>query len=147
VKRGLLVLALCLAPAIAQAHEVLHSIERGKAIAVKAYFADGEALAYTEYQVFSPVDPKIPYQKGRTDRAGYVAFVPDTPGKWRVKLADSTGHGLDLEVDIADAGRAKNAAGPVATWAFAARPVLGVFLVGAIFAGLILYYRRRGSRK
>jgi nickel transport protein len=145
VKRALLVLWLCLVPGLANAHEVLHDVERGKAVAVKAYFADGEVLAYTEYQVFSPVDAKIPYQKGRTDRAGYLAFVPDSPGKWRVKLADSTGHGLDLEVD--SAGSAPSSGNTIATWAFVARPLLGVAAVGAIFAALIVVYRRRGSGK
>ena len=90
-------------PAV-HAHEVLHTIERGKAIAVKAFFGDGEVLAYTEYQIFSPTDPRIPYQKGRTDRSGYVAFVPDAPGAWRVKVTDTTGHGLDLLVDVAAPG-------------------------------------------
>jgi nickel transport protein len=132
-------------PGLVQAHEVLHAVERGKAIAVKAYFADGEALAYTEYQVFSPVDAKIPYQKGRTDRVGYVAFVPDHPGKWRVQISDATGHGLDLEVDASDTTPAKSA--PIASWAFAVRPLLGGGAVVAIFAALIVFYRRKGSGK
>jgi nickel transport protein len=132
----------------AQAHEVLHTIERGRAIAVKAYFADGEALAYTEYQVFSPTDARIPYQKGRTDRSGYLAFVPDAPGAWRVKVADATGHGLDLVVDVASTdGESKRPATPVAAWVFALRPILGVALVGGLFALLVLLYRRRGSGK
>ena len=56
MRRCLPLVALLFAATPARAHEVLHAIERGKAIAVKAYFADGEALAYTEYQVFSPAD-------------------------------------------------------------------------------------------
>jgi len=145
VRRILIILSLCLMPGLVQAHEVLHAVERGKAIAVKAYFADGEVLAYTEYQVFSPVDAKIPYQKGRTDRAGYVAFVPDHPGKWRVQISDATGHGLDLEVDASDTTPAKSA--PIASWAFAVRPLLGGGAVVAIFAALIVFYRRKGSSK
>jgi nickel transport protein len=132
-------------PGLAQAHEVLHTVERGKAIAVKAYFADGETLAYTEYQIFSPADPKIPYQKGRTDRAGYLAFVPDNSGQWRVQISDATGHGLDLEVDASDAPQARSA--PIATWAFVVRPLLGVGAVGAIFAALIVFNRRKGLGK
>ena len=136
----------------ANAHEVLHTIERGKAIAVKAFFADGEVLAYTEYQVFSPADPRIPYQKGRTDRSGYLAFVPDAPGAWRVKVTDNTGHGLDLAVDVATVGapptNSKNRQGPdLASWAFAIRPVLGVGIIVALFALLIFLYRRKRSAK
>jgi nickel transport protein len=135
----------------ARAHEVLHTIERGKAIAVKAFFADGEVLAYTEYQVFSPTDAHIPYQKGRTDRSGYVAFVPDAPGAWRVKVADATGHGLDLVVDVASpGGESARPAGqdtPVASWAFVLRPVLGVALIAGLFAVLVFLYRKRRSGK
>jgi nickel transport protein len=141
--RTLCALALWLLPALAQAHEVLHSIERGKAVAVKAYFADGEVLAYTEYQVFSPADAKIPFQKGRTDRAGYLAFVPDSPGKWRVVVTDATGHGLNVEVEAA--GTAPAAGTPMAAWAFAARPVVGALVIAALFAVLVLVYRRRKS--
>jgi nickel transport protein len=146
VKLCLPLVALLFAAAPARAHEVLHAVERGKAVAVKAYFADGEALAYTEYQVFSPADRKIPYQKGRTDRAGYLAFVPDPPGKWRVVVTDSTGHGLDIEVDAGGAEPGKtvpNAA--VSSWAFAVRPVVGVLVIGALFALLVFMYRRKKS--
>jgi nickel transport protein len=146
VRRALLVLALLGAAAPANAHEVLHGVERGKAVAVKAYFADGEALAYTEYQVFSPVDPKIPYQKGRTDRAGYLAFVPELPGKWRVVITDATGHGLDIEVDTTSEGLARTApSAAVSSWAFAVRPVLGVLLIAVLFAVLVFLYRKRKS--
>lgn len=146
MKRVLLALSILLMPGVASAHEVLHTVERGKAIAVKAYYADGEALAYTEYQIFSPADPKIPYQKGRTDRVGYVAFVPDVPGKWRVTIADTTGHGLDVEVDAAVSSQpAGTPSQTVATWAFAVRPVLGVLLIAALFALLVFIYRRKKS--
>ena len=138
----------------AQAHEVLSSIERGRAIAVKGFFADGEALAYTEYQVFSPVDAKIPYQKGRTDRAGYLAFVPDISGKWHVRITENTGHGLELDVVVPPPGQdpAQTAAAPAtaagfASWAFALRPVIGVALIAAVFAALVLLYRRKRPGK
>jgi len=145
VKCHPMVLAICFMPGVASAHEVLHAVERGKAIAVKAYFADGEVLAYTEYQVFSPTDPKIPYQKGRTDRGGYLAFLPDTPGKWRVQISDATGHGLNLEIDASKATQTKS--DPVASWVFVVRPVLGMACVGAIFAALVVFYRRKRSGK
>ena len=140
-----MVLALLCAAAPARAHEILHAIERGRAIAVKAYFADGEVLAYTEYQVFSPADPKIPYQKGRTDRSGYLAFVPDAPGKWRVVITDASGHGLDIFVDATGPGATKAASAPVASWAFLARPVVGVLVIVALFTALVLIYRKKKS--
>jgi nickel transport protein len=151
VGRALAVLIFVVQIPAAHAHEVLHTIERGTAIAVKVFFADGEALAYTEYQVFSPTDARIPYQKGRSDRSGYVAFVPDTPGAWRVKVADATGHGLDLVVDVVspegESARPARQGMPMVSWAFALRPILGVALIAGLFAVLVLLYRKRGSGK
>jgi nickel transport protein len=149
-RRGLrvaLAAALLLAAVPAAAHETLHEIARGKAIAVKAFFVDGEVLAYTTYEVYSPADPRIPHQKGRTDRGGWLAFVPDAPGKWRVKVIDDTGHGLDLEIDASDAAAAAGQAaladgGALSSAAFVLRPLLGLGVIGAVFAALYLLYRR-----
>lgn len=141
----LLMLVLLATAAPARAHEVLHTVERGKAVAIKAYFADGEALAYTEYQVFAPFDAKIPYQKGRTDRVGYLAFVPDPPGKWRVLVTDASGHGLDVVVDAGPSPQTGNPSAPISSWAFALRPLLGVLLIAAVFLVLVVIYRRKQS--
>ena len=137
--------ALALLPAgPAGAHEVLHEIARGRAVAVRAYFADGEPLAYTPYEVYAPSDPGIPYQKGRTDRSGWLAFVPDAPGTWRVKVVDATGHGLDLEVDGGGAAVAAQGAGGLGGAAFVLRPLVGLLAIGAVFAALAFAYRRKG---
>lgn len=139
---------LVLAPA-AWAHETLHEVVQGKAVAVKAYFVDGEALAYTPCEVFSPTDSKIPWQKGRTDRDGYVTFLPSVPGAWRVRVTDDTGHGLDVTVDVPAEGRAAPAANggeAVGTLAFVLRPLVGLALVALVFAGLTRAYRRREKR-
>lgn len=139
-------------PATAYAHEVLHTIERGRAMAVKAFFADGEPLAYVEYEVYSPKDRNIPYQKGRTDRGGYLAFVPDTPGKWRVKVSDASGHGLDLleipvTTDKAQAAAPSRQDEALSTAAFVLRPMIGLAIIAAIFSALTLIYRLRGRAK
>ncbi len=123
------------------AHETLHEVHRDKAIAVKAFFVDGEVLAYTPYEVYSPSDPKIPYQKGRTDREGWVAFVPSAAGKWRLKVIDNTGHGLDLEIDAA--ATAEKGSNAVSNAAFILRPVVGLLVIGAVFAALFFAYRRK----
>lgn len=146
LSRLLVAALLATAAAPAGAHETMHEVARGKAIAVKAYFADGEVLAYTAYEVYSPVDPKIPYQKGRTDRGGWLAFVPDAPGPWRVRVIDETGHGLDLQVDAEAAGAGQTpAAGAVSTAVFVLRPLIGLAAIGAVFAALYVAYRRKGT--
>ena len=137
-----------LAPAAALGHEVLHELARGRAVAVRAFFADGEVLAYTPYEIYSPADPKIPYQKGRTDRSGWLSFVPDVAGKWRVKVIDDTGHGLDLEVDAATggAGTPSSGAAPASTAAFVLRPLVGLAVIAAVFGLLFTLYRRKGTQ-
>jgi len=149
VSRAALVAAaalLALAAAPARAHETLHEVRRGEAVAVKVYFADGEALAYTAYEVYSPADPKLPWQKGRTDRAGWLAFVPDVPGKWRVKVIDDTGHGLDVELDAAPGAAAPASSGAAPSGlAFVLRPLLGLAVIGAVFAALYLARRKKGA--
>jgi nickel transport protein len=139
---------ILLTPVAAAAHEVLHDVERGRAVAVKAYFADGEALAYAQYEVYSPDDPDIPHQKGRTDRNGYVAFVPDSKGPWRVKVVDNTGHGLDVKVDVAAASVGQTAGAgsrAVSTAGFVLRPLVGLAVIAAVFAALVALRRRKGA--
>ena len=154
MRRAGLLLALSILglPAVPVAHEVLHEVQHGRAVAVHAWFPDGESLAYVQAEVFSPADGKIPYWKGRTDRNGWLAFVPDVPGQWRVRIVDSTGHGLDTTVEVAPPGTLGSApggaagAGPsgMASLGFVLRPVLGVALIAAIFG--FLYLRGRRSR-
>jgi nickel transport protein len=141
---GALALALA-APGGARAHEILHEVRRDGAVAVRAWFPDGESLAYVQAEVFSPADPAIPHWKGRTDRNGWLAFVPDLPGRWRVRVVDATGHGLDTVVEVAAPGavQAGGAAGPPSSAAFALRPAVGVALIAAIFAFLVAVARRR----
>jgi nickel transport protein len=113
-------------------------------VAVRALFADGRGLARARYQVFSPAEPGIPWQEGETDRDGWLAFVPDAPGRWRVKVVDASGHGLDVGVDV-EASAARAAPSPGAAAAFL-RPALGAVVAAAVFAALIAWRRRGAAR-
>jgi nickel transport protein len=135
------------APAAAAAHEVLHEVEWNRAVAVRASFADGEALAYAPYEVYAPTDPRIPHQKGRTDREGWLAFVPAAPGAWRVRVLDETGHGFEATVEASPGQAAPRAAGRLATAAFVLRPVAALAAAGAAFALLLAVHRRRGATR
>jgi nickel transport protein len=66
-----------------------------------SYSADDPA-SYSQYEVFGPGD-KIPHQKGRTDKNGVVSFLPDSHGKWLIKVFGESEHGLrgaQIEVKI-----------------------------------------------
>jgi nickel transport protein len=148
--RAALAAALLVVAAPAAGHEVLHEVQRGHAIAVRAYYADGEPFAYCEAEVFSPADAKIPWQKGRTDRKGWLAFVPDVAGTWRVRLADATGHGLVAEVAV-DPGTLAGAAAAgqgdaPGTVGFVLRPLVAVAVIAGLFALLYWRARRRAAR-
>jgi nickel transport protein len=140
-----LLLTLGLAPT-ASAHEMLSSVERGRAVAVKIYESDGDLVTDGVYEVFSPGAPEVAFQKGRTDRGGYLSFVPDRPGAWRVKVLGPEGHGLELTLPVDDSAGTTAGAGtasgcPTPT-AFALRPLVGVLVIAAIFASLFAVYRR-----
>ena len=148
LSRAALALAALAAAPLASAHEVLHTVERDRAVALRAYFADGEVLAYAAYEIYAPADPKIPHQKGRTDRNGWLAFVPDAPGKWRVKVIEDAGHGLDVEVDAGPGASATpSGASAPSSAAFVLRPLVALAVLGAVFGGLFALYRRRGKAR
>jgi nickel transport protein len=148
-------IATLLLPTVPRAHEVLHEVvhevEHGRATAVRAFFADGEPLANATADVYSPADPAVPHQAGRTDRNGWLAFVPDVPGAWRVKIVDGSGHGLETSVQIAPAptagAGAPSAAASLSPVAFVLRPLVGVAVLGAVFAALFVVRRRKGSAR
>jgi nickel transport protein len=150
----LLVIALLAAPALA--HETLHQVVTGKGIAVRAYEPDGDPLAQTAFEVYSPAEPKRAWTTGLTDREGWLAFVPNAPGRWRVRVIEATGHGLDFEVDATPPSTALSgpAAAPAAPSqaeptgsapgvAFVLRPLLGLGVLGLVFAALFLAWRKK----
>lgn len=140
--RALAVSLLLVAPAVAGAHEVHHEVERGRAIALRATYADGEPLAYAAAEVFSPADPGVPHLSARTDRHGWIAFVPDRDGAWRVKVADASGHGLDTTVEVGAASAPTDRSAPSAA-ALVLRPLVGLAAIAAVFTALVLARRRR----
>lgn len=139
-RAALLALAL---PAAAAAHEVTHEVVYGKAVAVRARYAGAEPLAYAEYQVFSPADPKIPWQKGRTDRDGWLSFVPSEAGTWRVQVADGSGHGMILSVSAGAPALDPASAEGALSWLLRLGGAL--LAIGLVFAGLAAVQRRRRS--
>lgn len=131
----------------AAAHEATVEVTRDRAVAVRARAHDGAGVGNAEAEVFSPADPATPFWKGRTDRSGWVAFVPDAPGRWRVRVVDPTGHGVVATVDVPTPGAAAPGSAsppPASPEASLARPMVGVVLVAAIFGLLYAWGRRKG---
>jgi nickel transport protein len=137
---------LLAAPALAGAHEVVHEVDRGRAVAVQVRHDDGAPLGDAAFEVFAPGEREVPHLMGRTDRRGWLAFVPDAPGSWRVRVFDDTGHGLDVAVEVtAAAPGGPPAAAPGATARYVLRPIAGVVAIAAVFGALVLLQRRRAA--
>ncbi len=99
---ALALLALAL-PAVPRAHGVSGEVERrGSAFAVRARYHGGGPLAGAAYQVLRPGRPDRVQGEGRTDANGWVEFVPDVAGTWRVRIVDASGHGRVVTVEVAE---------------------------------------------
>jgi hypothetical protein len=109
---ALVALALAL-PCAARAHGVSQQVERrGAAYAVRARYDGGAPLAGAFYQVMRPGKPEQVVREGRTDPQGWVEFVPDVPGRWRVRIADASGHGRVVTVEVAEVAPSSPASKP-----------------------------------
>jgi nickel transport protein len=144
---ALVLLALAAVPAAA--HEVVSRVERGRAVSVRAQYSDGEPLANAVFEVFSPADAEAAHVEGLTDRNGWLAFVPDAPGAWRVTIREPDGHGIETVVDVPAPGVAATTSQSSAPSAlgFALRPVFGLAVLALVFAALFAFARRRASRR
>ncbi|MDI6775723.1 MAG: hypothetical protein QMD03_00535 [Syntrophales bacterium] len=76
----------------AEAHSVHYRVEN-KGVSVRVFYAEDDPASYSSYEIFGPGD-KIPHQKGRTDRNGFVSFLPDRRGIWIIKVYGESEHGM-----------------------------------------------------
>ncbi|MBI5602549.1 MAG: hypothetical protein HY879_04265 [Deltaproteobacteria bacterium] len=75
----------------ATAHTIQYQVEN-KGISVRIFSGPDKPISYSAYEIFGPSD-KIPHQKGRTDKNGFVSFLPDRQGKWVVQVQEDSDHG------------------------------------------------------
>lgn len=88
---------------IAMAHTIHYQVEQ-KGMTARAYYSEKDAASYSQYELYGPGD-QHPHQTGRTDKNGYVAFVPDRPGTWKLQIwGESTHgfHGVTTEIKVND---------------------------------------------
>ncbi len=87
----ILFLTTLLAASIVHAHTVNYEVQQ-KGIAVRIFYAPEDPASYSGFEVFGPGDT-LPHQTGRTDKNGFVSFVPDRQGVWKVKVLGESSHG------------------------------------------------------
>jgi nickel transport protein len=89
----LLPLGLFLGETDSHGHSINYHIEQ-KGIAVRAFYSAKDPSSYSQYEIYGPGDREdLPHQTGRTDKNGFLSFVPDRAGTWKIKLWGESGHG------------------------------------------------------
>lgn len=134
--------ALLCIPLAAVAHELQHSVTDASATVITIDYPSGEPFAYENYELRFPGD-RFPFQSGRTDARGRIAFVPNRAGQWRLRVFSEDGHGLATAIDVDSPGVAR----PTADSPGGGRSERVLAGVGFIFGlfGLLALFRRRGS--
>jgi nickel transport protein len=115
-------------------------------IAVRVFYSTDDPASYSQYEVYGPGDSE-PHQTGRTDKNGFVAFVPDRSDIWKIKvLGESTHgfHGVTTQVKVDEALNLKSFSKPLV--AIYTRLVIEVSLIFRIF-GLYSLVRSRKRRE
>jgi len=100
----LMVLAMLFASHTAYAHTVNYDVQQKSVAVIKVFYTANDPASYSQFEVYAPDNRELPYQTGRTDRNGFVAFVPDRQGTWTIKVLGESSHGyhgvtVDVKVD------------------------------------------------
>lgn len=141
-----LILLVLLTVSSAEAHSVEYQVEN-RGISARFFFLPNDPASYSSYEIFGPGD-EAPYQKGRTDRNGVVAFLPDRPGKWRIKMiaeSEHGGHGARVEVDVKEGLLMQSFSKPLVAAHTKIFVSAGVIL--SVFGGWALWMARKESAK
>jgi len=136
---------ICL-PCPAPAHTINYQVEN-RGISVRVFFDKNDPVNYSAYEILGPGDT-IPYQKGRTDRNGFVSFFPDRRGTWIIKVYGESEHGMhgatinvQVDKDLAMSSFDKPLVAKY-TKAF-----VGASFLLALFGGWSLMETRRDSKR
>jgi len=127
-----------------QAHGTEYTAEAGKAIVIKSAYSGSEPFSFCEALVFAPGNTKNVFQKGRTDKNGFFAFVPDKPGDWTVKMNDGMGHAINASVTVNKELNVSGASGGSIN--FLQKLVMVMLFVWGSF-GTAMLFRRKYSEK
>lgn len=96
------------------AHIVQYNVGQ-KAIYVSIFFDKEHISSWSKYELYAP-EASLPYQQGRSDTNGVIAFLPDRAGKWRLDVHAGSDHGehfQHIELDINEAMIIKDVTKPL----------------------------------
>jgi ABC-type Co2+ transport system permease subunit len=131
---------------MAYAHEIHYDVQQ-KAMAVRVYHSHDDPAANAQYELYGPGD-KAPYQTGQTDKNGYLGFVPDRPGTWRLQVWGESSHGfhgMTTEIQVDQALNLESFSKPLV--ATSTKLITGISVAFGVFGVYALWVSRgRGSR-
>lgn len=126
----------------ARAHDLQYTVVGGQAVVIKLFYADNTPFTFEGYEIYREGE-KLPYQVGRTDKQGRIAFLPDAAAQWQVKAISEDGHGLDFKLSTDAAAALSGSEKPL--FERYSRIFIGVALILGVFGVLNLYLKRRKS--
>lgn len=134
-------LGLLLALAVnGEAHDLQYTTTSATAVVVTLGYPDGSPFSYETFEVY-PLGQEIPFQTGRTDARGRLAFLPPGPGRYQVRAMSQDGHGLVVEVEADAADLLAAAERPL--YERYQRLFVGLGILLGLFGLLMLFYRRK----
>ncbi len=122
-------------------HSIHYDVQQ-KGISVKVFYEKDNPASYSEYELFGPGD-KEPHQIGRTDKNGFLSFIPDRMGSWKIKVwGESTHgfHGVTIDINVNQALQLDSFSKPlVSTYT---KLVVGISIIFGLF-GIFAFWKSR----
>lgn len=138
--RALLLGLLVACAAASEAHDLQYTTTSATALVVTLVYPDGTPFSYESFEVY-PLGEEVPFQVGRTDAQGRLAFLPPGPGRYQVRAMSQDGHGQVFEVEADAAGLLVAADRPL--YERYQRLFVGLGVLLGLFGLLMLFYRRK----
>ena len=126
-----------------QAHDLQYTAAPGQAMVVKLFYLDNTPFTFEGYEIYRDGETQ-PYQVGRTDDQGRIAFLPDRAGSWQIKALSEDGHGLAFKLTTDAAGGVDELEKP--WFERYSRIAVGVAVILGLFGTLALFLKRGPSR-
>lgn len=124
------------------AHTIHYEVQP-KGISAKIFYTQSDPASYSEYEIYGPGDTE-PYQIGRTNRAGFLSFLPDRPGLWKIKILGESSHGfhgITIEIKVDKAFDLESFEKPLV--AKYTKVIVGISVIFGLFGIISLYLSRR----
>lgn len=122
------------------AHDLQHTVSGAQAVVIKMFYVDNTPFAFEGYEIYREGE-KLPFQVGRTDGQGRIAFLPDRAATWRVKAFSEDGHGRDFKVSTDAAAQVSGSEKPA--FERYGRIAVGVAVILGLFGILNLFVKRK----